>query len=232
MTESDAQTNETNSLTSSQVSDYLGSHPDFFQQHRDLLLKMDVLDHKAGSISLVERQLKGLRERNNELADEIQQVIRNAQDNQQLLQQTIKLTLSLITAETISQLVEILYGEMKHLFDINYHNLLLNQDLFDESAYDLKTIRSTLGDNFPIKQPVCGRLKSSEKQCLFNLSDAEQDKVKSAAILPLGDQGELGLLVMGSEDPAHFDPAMGDLFLLLIADLLSKFVYRFGNTTD
>ncbi|PCJ47686.1 MAG: hypothetical protein COA74_11170 [Gammaproteobacteria bacterium] len=223
MTSSQTASNNNNEITATAVADYLKQHSDFFQQHSDLMLMMDLTDHSDGSISLVERQMKGLRQRNKETDLELQQVIRNAQDNQNLLQQTISLTLQLIPAENVEQLSELIVQQLSTLFDIQYSNLLLNSDHFSESSADLESIRKTLGDNFPKQQPVSGRLKSAEKKCLFT----DHERVNSAAILPLGEKGELGLLVMGSEDQTHFDPAMGDLFLLLISDTLSKLLYRF-----
>jgi len=212
-----------NTITAEDVAGYLKDHSDFFQQHSDLMLMMDLTDHADGSISLVERQMKGLRQRNKDIADEMQNVIRNAQDNQQLLKQTMTLTLQLIPAESVEQLTVLLFEQLSSLYDINSRNLLLDATKFSQSTVDMNIIRDALGDNFPKQQPVCGRLKTSEKETLFE----DHNLVRSAAILPLGEKGELGLLVLGSEDEVHFDPEMGDLFLLLISDILSKLLYRF-----
>ena len=220
--------NNNTKLTADEVAEYLEDNPDFFLQYPDLLLMMRLSDQPQGSFSLVERQMQGLRQRNTEFRDELRQVIRNAQDNQHLLQQTIDLSLSLIPCENIAALTEALYQQLDSLFDIKYQNLLLDKSIFtDESdiSVDMHSIRNILGDNFPKQQPVCGRLKDAEKESLFDKDVA----VNSAAILPLGKEGELGLLVLGSEDPAHFDPEMGDLFLLLIADMLSRLLYRYSK---
>jgi uncharacterized protein YigA (DUF484 family) len=187
------------------------------------MLMMDLTDKADGSVSLVERQMKSLRQRNKENEQEMQDVIINAQDNQHLLQQTITLTLQLIPATTIEQMTELLFEELSVLFDIHYRNLLLDVEKFSQSTTDMNSIRNALGDNFPKQQPICGRLKASETECLFD----DHTNVKSAALLPLGFNGELGILVLGSEDQTHFDPEMGDLFLLLISDMLSRMLYRF-----
>jgi len=213
-------------LSADEIADFLENNTDFFQQYPDVFLKMKLSEQPDGSISLVERQMRGLRQRNKELEVELQQVIRNAQDNQQLLQQTISLTLQLIPCSEITTLTETLFEQLSELFNIEYRNLLLDNRHFsdmNEMAVNMQTIREILGDNFPNKQPVCGRLKNVEKESLFTNSS----KVNSAAILPLGEAGELGLLVLGSEDETHFDPEMGDLFLSLISDMLGRLLCRF-----
>ena len=212
-------------LTAEQIDEYLQQNTDFFQHYPDTLLMMKLVDHPQGSISLVERQMQGLRQRCKELEKELQQVIRNAQDNQHLLQQTVDLSLKLIPCEDIKSLTDTLFQQLSGEFQIKYHNLLLDNTVFTGKTFlavDMQTIRLQLGDNFPKQQPVCGRLKDAEKKSLF----AADDAVNSAAILPLGEAGELGLLVLGSEDASHFDPEMGDLFLILIADMLSRLLYR------
>ncbi|MFT5451342.1 MAG: hypothetical protein ACI9N9_000826 [Enterobacterales bacterium] len=223
MTQSQAVANTNKKITADDVAHYLKDHNDFFHHHSDIMLMMDLTDKADGSTSLVERQMKSLRQRNKDNEQEMQDVIRNAQDNQHLLQQTITLTLQLIPANNVEEMTELLLEELSVLFDIHYRNLLLDADKFSHSTADMKSIKNTLGDNFPTHQPICGRLKASEKECLFD----DHSNVQSAALLPLGINGELGILVLGSEDQAHFDPEMGDLFLLLISDMLSRMLYRF-----
>ena len=221
---SDTATNNKVNVSVDDIESYLDKNRDFFQHHPDLMLKMDFSNKDTGSISLVERQMKALRSRNQELSNELQNVIRNAQDNQHLLQQTISLSMSLIPCDSVNALIETLYLQLKNLFEIEFTNLMLSEAFFDQQTTDMELLRTTLGDNFPKQQPVCGRLKSTEKLALF----PDNDTVQSVAILPLGSKGELGILVLGSNDATHFDPEMGDLFLLLIADSLSKLLNRFS----
>ena len=220
----EAITKNQESLSSDDVEAFLEQNPDFFQDYPELMLKMNFSNNDVGSISLVERQLKALRLRNQELDSDLQSVIRNAQDNQHLLQQTISLSMSLIPCNSVDDLIDTLNKQLKSLFDIEFTNLILNEAYFKQQSKNMEQLRESLGDNFPKKQPVCGRLKSTEKLALFE----NDDDVQSVAILPLGDEKELGILVLGSNDATHFDPEMGDLFLLLIADSLSKLLNRFS----
>ena len=51
-------------LTAQQVMAYLGEHPDFFQDKDQLLTQMRIQHERGSAISLVERQMAVLRERN------------------------------------------------------------------------------------------------------------------------------------------------------------------------
>jgi uncharacterized protein YigA (DUF484 family) len=53
-----------NNLTADIVSDYLREHPDFFEQHPDVLRDLKISHVGDGAVSLVERQVAVLRERN------------------------------------------------------------------------------------------------------------------------------------------------------------------------
>jgi len=217
--------NKISSLTAGDVAEYLTSNLDFFDHQPDLLLLINSESKANGSVSLVERQLKGLRARVSESQEELGAVIKNAQDNQTLLEKTTDLALKLIPCRSFSSLFDTLETELKTSFDVNSSNLLLNDSQFDEDVPNiigLQNIKDGLGDNFPNKQPVCARLKPSEKELLFK----DCDNVQSVAILPLGDDAELGLLVLGSEDPRHFDPEMGDLFLVVISQTISQLLIR------
>ncbi len=217
-----------NNIAAENVADYLSSNVGFFKEYPDLLLLMETAGNSDGSISLVERQMKGLRNRISQSDKELRQVIRNAQDNQNLLEETINLSLNLIPCSDIDHLAETLFELLSSAFNIKFKNLLLDENLFNsELSYcvNMSDVRTQLGDNFPKQQPVCGRLKSSEKEAVFG----EGSTVNSAAILPLGSDGELGLLVLGSEDATHFDPEMGDLFLTLIAEILSQLLNKLND---
>ncbi len=223
-----AEHNNIDELTADQVAQFLNKNTGFFKQYPELFQMMELSEHPKGSISLVERQMQGLRQRNKAIEEELYQAIRNAHDNQQLLQQTMDLTLELITCKKIRTLTKTLYKQLQTLFNIQYSRLLLDENCFTnttDNTVDMVAVRDALGSNFPKQQPVCGRLKESEKQILF----AESVPVNSVAILPLGNEGELGLLVLGDEDPTHFDPEMGDLFLLLISGILSRLLYRYSQ---
>jgi len=80
------------------VADYLRHHADFFERHQGLLAELH-LPHKTGvAVSLVERQIKVLREQRKQLKNKLGGLIRNAQYNEELSQRLHQLTLKLLSA--------------------------------------------------------------------------------------------------------------------------------------
>ena len=77
-----------NNLTADIVSDYLREHSDFFEQHPDVLRDLKISHVGDGAVSLVERQVAVLRERNSELRRRFDALISTAEQNETLLAAT------------------------------------------------------------------------------------------------------------------------------------------------
>ena len=65
---------------------------------------------------------------------------------------------------------------------------------------------------------MCGRLSESKLDFLFG---SKARWVQSTALIPLGEKGAIGMMAIGSSDPARFYPGMGTLFLDLLANVIS-----------
>ena len=69
-------------LDDEQVADWLHAHPDFFDRHADVLSEVKLRHpHGGRAISLVERQVLVLRERNKALESRMAELIRIGQEN-------------------------------------------------------------------------------------------------------------------------------------------------------
>jgi len=69
-------------MRSEEIAQYLQDHPDFFEAHLDLLTEIN-LPHPHGgrTISLSERQLVALREKNHVLEKQMHELLSNAREN-------------------------------------------------------------------------------------------------------------------------------------------------------
>ena len=67
-------------------------------------------------------------------------------------------------------------------------------------------------------KPYCGRLKDEQLQILF--TDRAGD-IGSSALLPLGNEGSLGLLAIGSLDRNRFTIGTDTHFLARMAEIMS-----------
>ena len=64
------------SISEEAIAAYLLSHPDFFERHSSLLLKLRLPHQTSGlTVSLVERQVSVLRQRNSQLERQLQDLI-------------------------------------------------------------------------------------------------------------------------------------------------------------
>ena len=75
-------------VTAEVVSDYLRDNPDFFNQHPEVLSELKITHVGDGAVSLVERQVATLRERNAELRRRLDALMSVAEQNEALLEAT------------------------------------------------------------------------------------------------------------------------------------------------
>ncbi|HBD12033.1 MAG TPA: DUF484 domain-containing protein, partial [Porticoccaceae bacterium] len=88
-------------LSARQVSEFLLENPDFFSRHPDLVADLE-LPHESGkAVSLIERQISVLRERNMEMRQRLNSMLESAQANDKLFEKTKRLVLSLLDASTL-----------------------------------------------------------------------------------------------------------------------------------
>lgn len=92
-------------ITAEQVVSYLENNPDFFIEQDDLLAQLRIPHMRGSSISLVERQVAVLRERNLEMRNRLTQLMDVARDNDRLFDKTRRLILEMLDAQTLDELV-------------------------------------------------------------------------------------------------------------------------------
>ena len=67
-------------------------------------------------------------------------------------------------------------------------------------------------------QPRCGLLRGRQKGFAF---EDNASGINSAALIPLGEDTELGFIVIGSQDPDYFNPGKGMDFLSRLGELVT-----------
>src|SRR5690606_7331696 len=96
-------------LDPEQVADYLRHHPEFFVDHQELLGDL-FLPHESGpAVSLVERQVSILRERNIDMRNRLSKLLDNARENDKLFDKTKRLVLSLLEGQDLGDIVDALH---------------------------------------------------------------------------------------------------------------------------
>ncbi|ACO80876.1 hypothetical protein AvCA_47720 [Azotobacter vinelandii CA] len=212
------------------VAEFLRRNPRFFQGREELLAEMQVPHPSGAAVSLVERQLGLLRERNHELRERLGQLMDVARDNDRLFEKTRRLVLDLLDATNLEEAVGLVEDGLRHEFQIPFVGLIL----FGENAspagrwVDTEDALQTIGGLLACGKPMCGVLRSHELGFLFG--EERRPQIGSAAVAALDHQGLHGVLAVGSPDPQHYKSSLGTLFLGYIADVLARLLPRLANS--
>jgi hypothetical protein len=210
--------------TAEQIAAYLDKHPEFFEEHPDLLAGLR-LSHTSGkAVSLIERQVQLLREQNESLKSRLMELVNVARDNDRLSSRMHQMTLDLLQAASLVELLDKLEDHLRNEFKADAVALrLAGLDETRQRDSGVETLLIDAGTKalFPTSlcdgKPQCGRLKQQQLEFLFG---GQAPDIESAAVIPLGDHGHDGLLAIGSREVNRFNPCMGTLFLSHLGDLL------------
>jgi uncharacterized protein YigA (DUF484 family) len=215
-------------LTHAQIAEYLIAHPDFFNQHGALLAELS-LPHPHGThaISITERQVLSLREKNQMLERKLAELISFGEENDAISTKLHRLALALMAATTPQELVSQLTLALHDDFAVPHVAMRLWGITADmaECAPAPEGLMTTAGHQ---PQPVCGPLRHQESAAWFGESFTH---LRSFASIPLkaGQSPGHGLLVLGAEDPRRFYPEMGTLYLARLGQLAGAALARMAN---
>lgn len=216
-------------LEPEQIEAYLREHPDFFVAHPELLAELS-LPHESGSaISLVERQVAILRERNMDMRHRLSKLLDNARDNDKLFDKTKRLVLNLLEGQDMGDIIDALHYSFDKDFSIHFTRVILfgNLEKVPSSQARVVTIaeaREQLGALLKNSRAVCGTLGAKELQFIFGDQAGE---IGSVAAVPLLHGSVFGLLAIGNRDPHYYRSSMGTLFLGYIAEVLNRLLPKY-----
>lgn len=217
------------------VRDYLKQNSDFLQRNPDLLDHLHVSHASGSAVSLVEKQVSVLRERNVDIRHRLNDLTAHARENDKLFEQTRKLVVKLLEADSLAQLSDAFCQAMRDDFELEFSTFLLfGQDQAEDYRVEsLEQAQSVIGALLNGQKAVCGALRKEEFSYLFAKqgSRAQLRDGGSAAVVPLGSPGPVGLIAIGSSDANRFTSDMGTLFLSHIADVMQRLLPRLGSAT-
>jgi uncharacterized protein len=217
------------------VAEYLQTYPDFFERHSSLLTKLRLphLRDSGATVSLVERQVEVLRERNQTLERKLKELVDVARANDALADRIHRLSQRLIQARTLLDTINAIETSLREDFEA-MHSVLV---LFLDEARTLESqtgrfLRAAAAADDDIRsfetllsnaKPRCGQIRDSQRDYLFGKDSVE---IGSVALTPLGVKGSLGLLAIGASDAERFHPAMSTEFLSRIGELVTYALMR------
>ncbi len=208
------------------VREFLRDNPTFLDENTDILECL-VLPHNSGNaVSLVERQVGVLRDRNKEMRARLDNMLQTAHDNDLLFEKTKRLVLNLLEAKNLSALIEAVYDSLGKDYGIEFYGLTL---LGDEKKLPrtmarvstMEKANERIGTLLGANRAVCGILREDEMTFLFG---ERGRNVGSVAAVPLRYDNLYGILAVGNSDPNFYKSSMGTLFLSYIAEILNRVV--------
>lgn len=216
------------------VHDFLQDNPDFFERHGALLGSLRLPHVAGGTVSLVERQVSVLRQKDLKLERKLKDLIEVAKANDTLATKIHQLALQLLAASDLSetlncveeslragfgadQSILVLFGDAEMFKDIDVGRFFLPIQRDDESLQAFDTFLNGSG-------PRCGQIRDTQRDFLFG---QETDEVGSTALIPLGKKSQVGFLAIGSVDANRFHPGMSIDFLTRLGELVAGALKRY-----
>ena len=218
---------ETLTLSENQVLNYLESNPDFFNRNEEALSRV-VLGHNSGdAASIIERQIKTLRNRNQKIDKQISEMISVAKLNEEIFNKIRALCTSMIDIETWQQLNETLATHFLTNFKADYILCNIEEGSPNLNLDHIKFEEIRIGESFKTRtEPICLQLREEEMHDLFGSIHKKGQGTESVLLIPFGSRNRKGFLSVGSPDPLRFSNNMETMFANFISSLLGRVVHR------
>ena len=221
-------------LTEDAVHDYLTENPDFFERNSSLLSSLRLPHVSGGTVSLVERQVSVLRQKDLKLERKFKDLLEVARANDALASKIHQLAVRLLATTNLTSTLKFIEESLRTDIDADQSILVLFGKPEDYEHVDvgrfflpvprdddaLKAFHTFLKSD----SPRCGQVRDAQRDFLFG---KETDEVGSAALVPLGNKSELGFLAIGSVDADRFHPGMSIDFLTRLGELVAAALKRY-----
>ncbi len=204
--------------------EFLSKNPDILMSYPEVFGAMTIPHESGGVVSLVERQMKMLREENQVLKKNMDELVGIARENEDLNQRFHRLALELIGANQLDDVLAMVQNQVQTFFYTDFVQFRFLPSILDRKNR-LKPhylsrdsgILETVEPWVLNRKPVCGHLDAKINSELFSGNVS----VGSSALIPLFHTNDLGLLCLGSTSALRFNKSMGTIFLQQLGELVS-----------
>lgn len=208
------------------IARYLQDHPEFFEEHADVLAEIHVPHpHGGRAIPLSERQIVSLREKTRVLEAKLRELVQFGEENDALGERVHRAAMELIKAPDLGAMLRVIYYNLREDFAVPHVSIRLWSETdhaplaeFERASQEVRVFAESL------KHPYCSGKPMFETGQWFGEAESI---VKSFAYVPLRADKVFGLLILASEDPQRFYPEMGTLYLKRLGELVSTGLSRY-----
>lgn len=205
-------------MDSEAVAQYLRDNPFFFDDHLETLAQIH-LPHPHGgrTISLSERQLVALRDKNKDLEKKMRELIAFATENDALQHKVHEFVIALFGARDLETLQDMIPYMLRDIFAVPHAVMHVWQTNPPSEAMLMFADSQS--------QPICVHHAVEDSAAWFGEQAAQ---LRSYAYLTLhAGSGTIGMLVLASEDKKRFYPEMGTMFLQRISEVVSSALHPY-----
>ena len=200
-----------------QIAEYIIAHPDFFTRHADALAAIDIPHPTGDAVSLIERQVRTLREQSLNYRRQLEDLVAVARENDALAKRLHRLTLALIETGSFDEVLNTLQDELREQFKADSVEMkLFASEQLEAHAHEPGP--ALFSEFLRRARPNCGQLDKAQLEYLFGPQAGETG---SAALIPLTAPPLAGVLAIGSRDPDRFHEGKGVDFLQRLAEVVS-----------
>lgn len=214
-------------MKSDEVAHYLQDNPQFFEEHSDLMANM-VIPHPHGgrTISITERQMLALRDKNKQLESKMGELLQFGEENDGISEKMHRLAVGMIAAGSFQAVLHTLNFHLRDDFAVPHLAVRLwdrpadTDELpeFAQVSQELQAFAETLA------QPYCGSTSGFETSSWFGEASPH---VRSQALIAMRNGGgTIGMIAMGSEDVERFYAGMGTIYLERLGEMASAALAR------
>lgn len=213
-----------------QVAQFLTENPTFFLKHEHLLADLYLPHNNGSAVSLLERQVSLLRERNIDMRKRLNDFMEEGQRNDVLFHKTTALILNLLEAKALADLIKrlVTFCEAEFQVDKVQFSLFTSADNHRNSQCRILSrleVERSMPGLLRSNQCISGIFRDDELNFLFG---GKSPDIASAIVLPICEQDKtIAILAMGSSDAHYFKAGMNTLFLSFIGDVISRLLPRF-----
>ena len=197
-----------NKIDAKDVELYLLKNTDFFLTRESIVSELNFKHSPGKAESLLERQVRKLRNEQKDLLDNLSVFLSNASDNEDLFSKSKALILKLVTAENEDKLIELMSKSLKKIFDVDAAYL----KFFTNS--EMNSLEESTGMNFSIGETKYGSFADKRIKILFG-----DNSIKSVVISIFKNKNRIGLLLIGSKDKTRYLGDEDTTFIEFIRDI-------------
>jgi uncharacterized protein YigA (DUF484 family) len=204
-------------LTESAVAGYLEADPEFFLRHPDLTARLLLPHAPGGAVSLVGHQVALLRSQLDAERRRLAHLIARAREYENLSTRLHTLVLQLIAAPDLERIEHVLHESLCQELDAEAVTLKLFPMESDAGTSD--PLVAAFLDFVDREHALCGPLDEERGNALFG---DDNERIRSAALVPVRSGERAGVLAIGSGDPDRFGPDMGTDHLDRLGEVVSR----------